>query len=175
MFSGHFKSYFDVKIVPLIPLNSLDLYTNVECTRTQEVRFIAWTNHNSHIHSYHEWRHCLFSHDFTPFIHNYSPPNSMHALECLLKLNGLRGRRERRRLQLKLYLLVSPMDSVSSEKCVIYTLLNVIFCHICVVLFGFFYHSNVWGTASLASSLASTFMWPRVNGNILTNQRKRMK
>ncbi len=38
-----------------------------------------------------QWRRCLLSHDFPPFILNYPPLNPPHALGGLLKLNGLRG------------------------------------------------------------------------------------
>ncbi len=33
----------------------------------------------------------MLSRDFPPFILNYPPPNPLHALGSLLKLNGLRG------------------------------------------------------------------------------------
>jgi len=74
------------------------------------------------------WRHCFLSCDFPPFFLNYPPPNPLHALGGLLKLNGLRGGKR-------------DADPRCNSTCwslldsVIYTPFNVIFNNIYIVLF----------------------------------------
>ncbi len=84
-------------------------------------------------------RHCFLSRDFPPFILNYPPPNSLHALVGLLKLNGLRGGKRDADSHCNFTCwcrccTILMLYSISYEKRIIYTLFNVIFCNICLVL-----------------------------------------
>ncbi len=100
--------------------------------KRQDLAHEPITADHSHSHPIiSRWRHCFLSCDFLPFFLNYPPPNPLHALGVLLKLNGLRGgnRDADPRCNSTCW---SLLDSV------IYTPFNVIFNNIYIVLFMYY-------------------------------------
>ncbi len=141
-----------------LPINTIILFIQTDSrTLTNTIGNIYLMNQSqliitSHIQSY---RNRGIASSLMTFPHSFSitPPNSRHTLEGLLKLNGLRGgeRDADSRWNFTCWCRCWTLSKV-----LIYTLFNVIFSKICVILFlyyKYFSHPIFWGgSGSLSSS-----------------------